>query len=55
MAISPKAIYMYIVVSIKIPMTIIIRIEKINPKAHLEAQKTTNSQGNIEQKEQLWR
>jgi hypothetical protein len=29
-------------------------LEKINPKVHLEAQKTTNSQGNIEQKEEHW-
>jgi hypothetical protein len=28
---------------------------KINPKVHLETQKTMNSQGNIEQKEQCWR
>jgi hypothetical protein len=28
---------------------------KINPKIHLEAQKTENSHGNTEQKEQCWR
>jgi hypothetical protein len=28
---------------------------KINPKVHFEAQKTTNSQGNTEQKEQNWK
>jgi hypothetical protein len=28
---------------------------KINPKVHLEAQKTANSQGNTEQKQQCWR
>jgi hypothetical protein len=28
---------------------------KINPKFHLEAQKTTSSQGNTEQKEEYWR
>jgi hypothetical protein len=32
-------------------MTFITKIEKINPKVHLEVQKTTNSQGNTEQKE----
>jgi hypothetical protein len=28
---------------------------KINPKVHLEAQQTANSQGNTQQKEQCWR
>jgi hypothetical protein len=28
---------------------------KINPKGHVEAQKTLNSQGNTEQKVQHWR
>jgi hypothetical protein len=41
MDILPKAIYM--------PNVILF---KINPKVHLEAQKTVNSQGNTEQKEQ---
>jgi hypothetical protein len=27
---------------------------KINPKVYVEAQKTMNSQGNTEQKEQCW-
>jgi hypothetical protein len=30
-------------------------LSKIYPKVHLEIQKTMNSQGNIEQKEQRWR
>jgi hypothetical protein len=36
-------------------MTFIIEIEKIYLKIHLETQKTVNSQGNTEQKEQCWR
>jgi hypothetical protein len=35
-------------------MTFITEIEKINPKLHLKAQKTTNSQDSTEQKEQCW-
>jgi hypothetical protein len=30
------------------------RVSKINPKVHLEALKTMDSQGNTEQKEQHW-
>jgi hypothetical protein len=42
-------------IPIKIPVTFVTEIEKMNLKVHLEAQKTTNSQGNTEQKEQYWR
>jgi hypothetical protein len=36
-------------------MTFITEIGKIYPKVHLETQKTMNSQGNTEQKEQCRR
>jgi hypothetical protein len=42
-------------IPINIPMTVIKEIEKLTTKGHLPAQKTMNSQGNIEQKEQCWR
>jgi hypothetical protein len=54
MAALPKAIYMFNTVPIKIPMTFIAKIKKINFRFHLETQKTANSQGNTEQKEQPW-
>jgi hypothetical protein len=44
MAIFPKTIYMFSTIPVKIPMTSITEIKK-----------TTNSQGNTEQKEQCWR
>jgi hypothetical protein len=36
-------------------MTLFTETEKINPKVYMEAQKTLNTQGNTEQKEQCLR
>jgi hypothetical protein len=54
MAILPKAIYKLNTISIKIPIIIITEIEKSNLK-FLETQKTRNSQGNTEKREQCCR
>jgi hypothetical protein len=51
MAMLPKAVYMFSVILIKIPMTLITEIEKSTLKFIFETQKTSNSQGNTEQKE----
>jgi hypothetical protein len=46
---------MFDAIPTKVPMTFITEIEKNYPKVHLETQKTMNSQGNTEQKEQCLR
>jgi hypothetical protein len=43
-------VYVFSAISIKIPMTYFTETEKINPKVNMEAQKTSNSQSNPEQK-----
>jgi hypothetical protein len=45
---------MFNTIPIEIPMTFITD-RKIYPKVHVKTQKTTNSQGNTDQKEQRWR
>jgi hypothetical protein len=51
MAILPKGIY---ILPWKSQWHSSQTLKKINPKVHLEAQKTVNSQGNTEKKEQCW-
>jgi hypothetical protein len=46
---------MFSAVSIKSSLTFFTEVEKISPTIHMEAQKTSNSQCNPEEKEQCWR
>jgi hypothetical protein len=56
MPILLKAIHVFIAILIKIPIAFITESDNsLYLKVHLETQKTANSQGSTEQKEQCWK
>ena len=48
-----KAIYRLSATLIKIQMSLFTEVEQKNPKIYMEPEKTTNSQNNLEKKEQI--
>lgn len=55
MIILPKAFYRVNAISIKIPISFLIKIEKKYPKIHMKLRSILDSQNNPEHKKQCWK